>query len=336
MIQQSTARGFAFGRRAALSGCLAAGGILRSAPGRAETAGLTVIGKDGWLFPLWEVSSRVDPQALRAVSQLLGEAVGLFKAAGIEVVIALVPAKSRVYRQYLPDDARLAPDIDKRYATAMTELRRTGALVPDLDAAFGSARTSQPGRLLYFKTDTHWTSIGAEAAATELATRMKDGLRLPPAGKPGTRFGGLLTTSNSTGNLVRWLSPEDKPKYPAESYQIHETVLAGGGAALVEEDEADTVVVGNSYVQPKYGFQPLLSNQLNRPVGLAWKGNNFGPYFTLAEYVKGESFKRQRPKVLVWSHLESDIQNLSNSSSWGQNAIAPQSFVAELRRALGR
>ena len=34
-------------------------------------------------------------------------------------------------------------------------------------------------------------------------------------------------------------------------------------------------------------------------------------------------------------HLEFDMQNQSNSSSWGQNAMPPQAFLADLKTALG-
>jgi hypothetical protein len=78
----------------------------------------------------------------------------------------------------------------------------------------------------------------------------------------------------------------------------------------------------------------VLSNQLERPVGLTWKVNSFGAYVTLLEYVKSQSFKRNKPKVLVWGHLEFDMQNPSNSSSWGQNAMPPQTFLADLRAAV--
>ena len=111
--------------------------------------------------------------------------------------------------------------------------------------------------------------------------------------------------------------------------------MAAPGAGLLEDDSADVAIVGNSFVQPKYGFQAFLSNQMNRPVSLAWRGNNFGPYFTLVEYLKSPQFKRQRPKMLLWMQLEFDMQNMPNSSSWGQNAMTPDAFLGEVRTAVG-
>jgi alginate O-acetyltransferase complex protein AlgJ len=323
-------------RRALLAG---AGALALSDPrggtAVAATSGLAVIGQDGWLFPLWDATSRFDQQQLRTTAQVMNEAIAALKAKGTEVVVAMVPSKARTYRQHLPGDVRLPADIDKRYPAALAEMRRPGTLVPDLDTLFRNLVRTEPARQLYFRTDTHWLPIGAEVAAVEIAQQMKASLRLPPGSRPGTSFSSVVTRANPVGDLVRFLPEADRAKYPAERYQVREVAAAGGAAALVEDDSADVVVVGNSFVQPRFGFQALLSNQLGRSVGLAWRPNNYGAYFTLLDYVKSPAFRQQRPKVIVWTHLEFDMQNLPNSSSWGQNAMPPQAFLAELRRALG-
>jgi len=151
--------------------------------------------------------------------------------------------------------------------------------------------------------------------------------------RPAARLCAPTTMTNPVSDLDRFLPTDMRAKYPAETYQIREPQAAGG--LLDTDDGADVVVVGNSFAQPKYGFVPLLAAQLDRPVGLAWRPNNYGPWFTLLDYLKGDAFRRRRPKALVWMHLEFDVQNLSNSSSWGQNAMPPQAFLAEVKRALG-
>ncbi|WP_431270323.1 alginate O-acetyltransferase AlgX-related protein [Dankookia sp. P2] len=122
--------------------------------------------------------------------------------------------------------------------------------------------------------------------------------------------------TNPASDLVRFLPADQRAKYPPETYQIREPQAAGG--LLDGDDGADVVVVGNSFAQPKYGFVPLLAAQLDRPVGLAWRPNNYGPWFTLLEYLKSDGFRRRRPKALVWMHLGFDLQNQPNSSSWGR------------------
>jgi alginate O-acetyltransferase complex protein AlgJ len=115
---------------------------------------------------------------------------------------------------------------------------------------------------------------------------------------------------------------------------IRQILPPEGPAALLEDDSYDTVVVGTSNVQPRFGFQPVLSNQLVRPVGLSWRPNNVGPYFALLEYLRSDSFKRQRPRALVWNHLEQDMVNKTSTSAWGNGAMPPAEFISQLRRAL--
>ena len=50
------------------AGALAFGGLL-ARPAAAATSGLVVIGKDGWLFPLWDATSRFDAGALHAATK---------------------------------------------------------------------------------------------------------------------------------------------------------------------------------------------------------------------------------------------------------------------------
>ncbi|WP_431270322.1 alginate O-acetyltransferase AlgX-related protein [Dankookia sp. P2] len=71
----------------------------------------------------------------------------------------------------------------------LAALRKPGALAVDLDTPFRAVRASRPKLPVYFATDTHWTPGGAEVAATKLAKRMKEDLRLPPAPRPAARLG---------------------------------------------------------------------------------------------------------------------------------------------------
>ncbi len=313
---------------------VAAMSLAATLPGHASepaAKGLTVVGRDRWLFPLWDVMSHLDQAQLRSVAAVMNEAIGLLRQARIEVVVALVPSKARCYRQFLPPQTKLAADIDRRYPLAVAELRRSGALVPDLDAPFQAAARSQQ---LYFKADTHWLPEGAALAATELARQAAPGLKLPPASRPGVRLAEPTTATNPVSDLLRFLPQAERAGYPPEQYKVRQTLAAAGPAALIEDDSADLVVIGNSFAQPRYGFSAQLSQAMNRPVALQWKPNNFGAYHTLLDYLRGPLFRQQRPKALVWQHLEFDMQNLPNSSSWGQNAMPPRDFLAGVQTAL--
>ncbi|WP_027285289.1 alginate O-acetyltransferase AlgX-related protein [Rubritepida flocculans] len=324
-------RGRPLPRRAAFALPLAA------APGagaaQPASPSLTVIGREGWLFPLWDRLDRLDMGALRQVLQMQAEAIGILKRGGIETVILLLPSKGRVYRRFLPEGMRVSAEVDRRYGTVAAELGRAGALVPDLDTAFREAASSDPHWPLFFRTDTHWTPVGAELAAVRTARDMLSRLRLPPSPRPGTALGEFRMMRLAAGDLLPFLPPAQRANYGPEESPIRE-LAQGAGGGLLEDDVADVQVVGTSNVQPRFGFQPVLSNQIMRPVGLAWRPNNIGPYAALVEYLRGSEFRLRRPRVIVWNHIEGDMMGLPNNQSWQRAAMTPRAFLEELRRAV--
>jgi alginate O-acetyltransferase complex protein AlgJ len=299
-------------------------------------AGNVVVGKDGWLFPAWDEIRRVDLAKTRRVAQVITNAVQTMKLAGIEVAISLTPTKARVYPEFLPDGFRSSPEADRRYAVALEELRKFGTVVPDLATLFATLRRSQPAEKVYFKADIHWTPMGAEPAAAETAKAVKASLRLPPSPRPGTRLGPVVTMRYEKNDLAEQLPAAEQRNYAFESFRVRQ-VVRGGQAALVEEDSADVTVVGNSFMQVGYGFPPMLSNQLERPVNLAVKIGRVGPYRTLLDYVSGQSFRTDRPKLIIWHFLEGNMEIMPDHvGTWAAGAISPQAFMAELSNRVAR
>jgi alginate O-acetyltransferase complex protein AlgJ len=319
-------------RRAGLAGALAAPWVPMQAQAQQPT--LVEIGTQGWLFPVWDRVARIDMQALRSALQTVGEAIGILRAARIQVAICLIPSRKRLMRQFLPAGTQVSPEAVQRYSLTVAEATRAGALVPDLDAAFRAQMQRDPAHPMFFKTDTHWTPMGAELAAVEMARQMRAQMQLPASQRPGTRLGDLRPMVLAAGDLTHHVAAAQRGNFGAEQSLIRAILPAEGPAALLEDDSYDTIVVGTSNVQPRFGFQPVLSNQLVRPVGLSWRPNNVGTYFALLEYLRSDSFKRQRPRVLVWNHLEQDMVNATNNSAWGTGAMAPAEFINQLRRAL--
>ncbi len=327
------------GRRRLLGGLGAAAlGLPALAPttAQAQVAGNVVIGKDGWLFPAWDDVRRVDLAKTRRVAQFVNSAIQTMKLAGIEVVVSLTPTKARVYPEFLPEGFRSTPDADRRYALVLEELRRQGTLVPDLATLFATMRRSQPAEQIYFKADIHWTPMGAEPAATETAREIKARVQLPAAPRPGTRLGPPVTMRYEKNDLAAELPVAEQRRYPFEPFRVRQ-VVTQGQAALVEDDSADVTVVGNSFMQVGYGFPPMLSNQLARPVALAVKIGRVGPYRTLLDYLASPGFRSQRPKVLVWHFLEGNMEIMpDHTGTWAGAAMAPNAFMTELRNRVAR
>lgn len=308
-------------------------GSAQPAAGASPATAVVVVGRDGWLFPSWDPAGQRIPAAqLRSICGFMNEAVAVLKAGRMDVMINLIPAKMSVYRQFLPAGMAVSPEVDRRYAISLEELRKPGTPAPDLNAPFRQAVAARPGENLFFKTDTHWTPRGADLAATEIARVLQERFRLPASARPGTRLGGTVTQTHAVGDLQRLLTPAERAAYRPEEYPAREVQAAGG---LLDDEGGDIVALGSSYMDPRYQFHPLLSNKLNRPVQLAWRPNNFGPYFTMLEYFRSEAFRRQRPRLVAWNLLEQDMQHSPNAGTWGRYALTQQAFLTELRQLVG-
>lgn len=301
-------------------------------PATAQQSSLAEIGSQGWVFPIWDQLNFIELNLLRSSAQMLGEIVTILRSGRMGVVLMLLPSRKRLMRQFLPPGSPFTPEIERRYSVPMAEARRAGALVPDLDARFREVLTREPTRQLFFKTDTHWTPVGAEVAAVEVARVMREQLRLPASQRPGTRLGDLRPMTLSTGDLVSFIPAGQRAQFGAETSLIRQVLPAEGAAALIEDDVSDVALVGSSYLAPRFGFQPVLSNQLGRPVSLFWRTNNMGPFAILLEYLRSESFRQQRPQAIVWAILEPEVTTSPASQGWGRAAMPLPAFMAELRR----
>lgn len=296
----------------------------------------TVIGKDGWLFAVFDDVQHLDVNLMRNVTRVINDGIAIMKRAGIETVVALTPAKARVYRDALPADFEFSAAADKRYSMALDLLRAPGTLVPDLAKVLLDQRKAHPEEGYFLKADSHWTAAGAEVAAAEVAKQIMARLRLPPSARPGTQFGGLVTMRQGKNDLSEALPDAFASKYPSQTYRMREVRHDGGASALVEEDNSDALLVGNSFMQPKYGFAAVLSNQLERPVSLVWKVHQSSPYRTLLGALASEQFRRKRPKLLVWDFEETDmVAPTDQAGAWGPNIMSAQSFLTELRTVVG-
>ena len=301
---------------------------------QAAIVNLVAIGRDGWLFPTWDEVRRVDLTRVKPVVGVVAQAVEIIKKANIQIVFALTPVKSRVYEDMLPDDFKFTLDPQRRYSEALSQFRALGTLAPDLFAPLQSLRKAQPTQPLFFKADTHWNAAGAEAAAIAMAKEIKEKLKLPASAASGIKLGAPSMLTQEKNDLAALLPAADAAKYPLEIYQIRAVPVAAGG--LLDDEPADVVVIGNSYMQPRFGFSAMLSNQLNRPVQLVWKVHQYGPYQTLLSYLASNAFRRKKPSVIVWNFLETDMIVPSNRKDvWGPNMIAPQAFLDEVQKAVG-
>ena len=320
---------------------LVIGASVLAAPALAQIRGNLVMGRDGWLFATWEDIRRASNQRMRPVLQLVSQAVRVLREAEIAVGISLVPTRARLFSDMLPPEFQPNADAARRYELALEELRRGGAVVPDQLTFFTGLRTSQRDPI-FFKADSHWTAVGAEAAANDMARLLREASPLPASRRPGTRLGNFLTNVHG-GDFLALLPEADKPRYPPERFRIRQAAAAAGVGSnveggLLEDDLADVVIIGNSYMQPYFGYPQVLSAALNRPVSLVWKTARVGPYKTLLDYVTGSQFRANRPKILIWHLMEGSLEQMPDAGNWWETSsvIPAAQFISELGQAVRR
>jgi alginate O-acetyltransferase complex protein AlgJ len=294
-----------------------------------------VVGKDGWLFAVWDNVGWIDPAILKHVAQTVGSTVAMFRKAGIQTAICLLPSKSRVYADFLPADQRRVPSIERLYEHGLKALTATGAITFDMANFLKACRQTAPDKDLYFKADTHWLPVGAGSAAAEMARYIKASANLPPSAAPGVTLSAPLYGQLAYHDLGDLLPRAMQGPYPYQRYLKREPV-SKGAASLLDADTSDVVVVGNSFMQPEFGYAATLSSELNRPVGLAWRVHQFSPYWNMLDYLKSPSFTERRPKLIVWTFHEMDLNTRVDSKDvWLDTAMGASDFLANLVPLLG-
>lgn len=143
-----------------------------------------VVGKDGWLFLSEDfqkksISSKEWQKVAEDFARLDSELTP-------ELIVVLVPNKSTLYSEFLPD--RLSSRADGNYQKLAAELEKAGVNFIDLKEYFFDEKS---GKELYSKGDTHWNRLGAFLAYGEIM----NGLAIATAKMEDTflygRFGDL-------------------------------------------------------------------------------------------------------------------------------------------------
>lgn len=264
-----------------------------------------LVGGDGWLF----TTEELEPALSSGNGYLDGPAVDALASArdelaerGIALVVALVPAKARVYADRLAGYA-LPDAIESRYGGALALLDGLSIATIDLSAAFGAERAEGPGPELFQRADTHWTPAGAAVAARAIAAGLGrlsvdlPAMRVEAASAPAAeREGDLMAYLPRRGTTRR-------PLPPPESLPGYDTFV-DSGAGLFGAQEIPVALVGTSYsAEPAWHFDGFLKRELGTDViNLASSGE--GPFKPMADAIAGGELERNGVRLVVWEMPE--------------------------------
>ena len=292
-------------------------------------------GSEGWLFPEWESTTVFDKAGIDANIALLQAAQALLAQRQIKLVLVVVPTKAVFYAQRLTADRVISPEVRGRYGYLMQTLAQAGLTAPDFVSALRAV--DQAPQTAYYRTDYHWTSMGAEAAAAVAAQAVDRAVpQLRGNAGTGTALGEWVNERHYGDLATLYLLPARRAAIGHDVFRVR--LAPTNSTNLFDEDPAPVHVLGNSFVQPYWGFSQKLSNALDRPVSLTWNVGNLGQWVIALKYLESKDFADNKPQVIVWQMNESQMQLGPNAPGlWDvQGLMTAQAWLGRVKAAVAK
>ena len=246
---------------------------------------------------------------------LMGMLVGILEARYGTHLVTVVPPPRGMFAPHTRDKEAVA----LRYARLLDQLRRAGAIVPDVWSEVQS--TAGGPQDFYFKTDTHWTPFGAllAARATGRAIAASGLINLPPV---GTHFS--ITDSpekmEQAGTIIRAVKEICGYEVPPEIVEVpvivpvaqpNTTTLAGLFGDQAAASVNDVVLVGTSFTnlsgrdRLRWGDGLKLALQTD----LSNRGLGGGSFAGSINAYALDGLAEERPNILIWEFLHAYVWN---------------------------
>ena len=283
-----------------------------------------VLGRDQWLFS--DEEFKPDASAGQQMQDNLALIRGVrdtLQQRNIELVLAIVPAKARVYAEYLGKEqpASLHGELFNQFHA---QARQANVFAPDLLAPLQQAKARGQ---VFLRTDTHWTPMGAEVVAQSLgeAVKRQQLLKAEPqayiteAGESAP-YKGDLTNFLPLDPLFSDLLPhpdtlQQRTTRPAENQ-------GEGDDELFADASIPVALVGTSYsANPHWNFLGALQQALHSDVA-NYAEDGHGPIQPMLKFLQSDAFKNTPPQVVVWEFPERYLPMGTDLSSFDPQWIA--------------
>ncbi len=263
-----------------------------------------VVGEHGMLFTAEEFTALPNASAeaaqAREVAGFVAEVAAQLKEFGVDLVVVPLPAKARLYRQYLGRYG-FPPEAEQRYTHFLTALADVGVDQVSLKEVLEGS--SDRGIEVFLRTDTHWTPAGAEVAAAAVAEYVNAAgyLRETPEQSFRVEYGELQTYEGDLLSFIP-LGPFRGRLQPApdliRGFELHTGPAPGLG--LFDTAAVPVVLVGTSYsAGATWGFDAFLQVELQAEVlNLAEEGR--GPFLPMAAYLGSDTLREAPPQLVIW------------------------------------
>jgi alginate O-acetyltransferase complex protein AlgJ len=262
-----------------------------------------VLGKDDWLYT--DEEFKLDDGAARELERNLALVDWVHRELarrGIALVVAIVPAKARVYPEHL--DRRTPPELHRElYAGIEAALSADGIANAKLLAPLEAGKAREP---TFLRTDTHWTPYGASLAAAAIAESVdrqdigaSSSYRTVSDGER-THRGDLLSFLPLDPYFAFLLPPPDE----LQSVRTEADGDGGGAGLLGDAASAPVALVGTSYsAESQWNFAGALKQALHADV-MNYAKDGEGPFAPMLRYLESDDLGAAPPKLVVWEMPE--------------------------------
>jgi alginate O-acetyltransferase complex protein AlgJ len=290
-----------------------------------------VVGTQGWLYTDEEFRGYAGAQAaLDAHLSLIAWVRDELTRRGSRLVVALVPAKARVYPEFRGDHEPAAVHREL-YARAFAAASGAGVPAPDLHAALVQCKARG---LTFLRTDTHWTPEGVRCVAVALAPLARD--PQAPAGPAAPYRTRVERVEKHHGDLVRYLplAPHFEALLPeADELAIQRTAPPPAGdeadALLGDAPPPRVALVGTSYsADARWNLTGALQEALQEDV-VSYAALGKGPFVPMLEYLLRQDELPAPPRVVIWEIPERYLP-------WPQDLRVERRIPADCAEAHGK
>ena len=288
-----------------------------------------VLGKDQWLYTDEEFDAVANGEQNEADNLAIIQGVrDALEKQGTKLVLAIVPAKTRLYPEHIGDSkpASLHTDL---YQQFHAQAAQAGLVAPDLLAPLQGAK--QHGQV-FLRTDTHWTPMGAEVVAKQLSEVIAQ--QTPLSGEPEKFVTQAKETAPYKGDLTNFLPLDPlfsnllpQPDQLQQRSTDPVATDAQGDDALFADSDVAVGLVGTSYsANPNWNFVGALKQALGSDV-VSYAEDGHGPILPMLKYLQTDAFKSSPPQVLIWEFPERYLPAHNDLKEFDPK------WIAELKKA---
>lgn len=279
----------------------------------ADEGPTAILGKNEWLFYKYEFADPSSEVAIQNTIGLIKSFEGVLASHGIQLTVAMVPIKMRVYSDFLPDGVKFNDYTRTNYERMLASLKSSGVNAADLNTAFMTSNHRVGDTPLFFRLDSHWTPTGAMTGAEAI----KRGMESDP------RSAGPLSTIASVAYSIKVADKKRASKgrdlvnqLPQNALKFEPEMVAPVSVARVNKRQADLLgdqdapdigLVGSSYTDNWTGFADALRYVLQRELVVVSVPATQGAWIGMENYLRDDSFQAKRPKLLIWEMPERDM-----------------------------